>query len=95
MNVIDYIVSILNQHHFYDFFIVGSFFLIGIGILFFIGIQTKGKDLLIDALFKHKQFNRFVLKTRYKVQAPYTFVLGIGLLIVLLTVQDDGVMVFL
>lgn len=93
MNVVEYLDSLLNSQFFYYFYIGGAFFLIGIGVLIYVGIQTKGKVILIDFVFKHKHFDRDVLKTRYKIQAVYTFVIGVALLIVLLTVPYDGVIV--
>ena len=95
MSIMDYLIEILNSSLFYYLFLASAVCLIIAGVLLFIGIKTKGKVLIIDSLFKKKHFDREKLKNRYIIQAIYTTVIGIGLLIILLTMPYNGVTLFL
>ncbi len=95
MYILDLLVDILNSNVFYYVYLVAAVFFIVVGILMFIGIQTKGKVLLIDSLFKKKEFHREKLKNRYRIQAFYTSLIGLALLIVLITVPFNGVVITL
>ena len=95
MNILEILIDTLNSSLFYYAFIIGAVFLIVIGVLLLIGIKTKGKVLLIDSLFKKKQFDREKLQIRYLIQAVYTTVIGLGLLIFLIVLPYNGIMYFL
>lgn len=94
MDLFEVLSNLLNSSLFYYFFIIGSIFFIVVGVLLYIGIQTKGKVLLIDSLFKKKHFDREKLKSRYLIQAIYTTLIGVTLLIFLITLPYNGVQYF-
>lgn len=84
-------VEVLNSTFFYYFFIVGGVFLMAMSILLYVGIKNKGRVLLIDKLFKKKEFNREELKSKYTIQAYYTGLIGLAFLIYMLAIPFDGV----
>ena len=57
-------------------------------------IKTKGRVLLIDRIFKKKQFNRESLKNLYVIQSFYTFIAGVSLLILVFVSSLSGVEIF-
>jgi len=95
MTIIEILVNVINSSLFYYMFVIGSIALIVMGVLIYVGIKTKGKVLLIDSLFKKKNFDREILHGRYLIQAGYTVVIGMGLLIFLITLPYDGLMYLL
>lgn len=94
MSFVEAMEKVLNSEFFHNFYIVAGIGLAVIGIVMYAGIKTKGRVLLIDRIFKKKQFDRESLKNLYVIQSLYTFIAGIGLLVLVLSSPLSGVEIF-
>ena len=91
----DLVVTVLNNVVFYYFYIIAGIIAIVFSIALYVGIKANGTVLIVDQIFKKKDFNREDLKNKYLVQVFYTFAFGVLLLVYILTVPFNGVNTFL
>lgn len=94
MTFMEVLSEVLNSEFTRVLLLVVSFMMIALGILIMVGIKTTGRVILIDQIFKKKDFKREELTHKYMIQGGYTIVLGLILLIVLLVIPFNGVVLF-
>ena len=74
------IKEVLEYEFWYWVYIAMGSFAIFFGLLMFYGIKKRGRVLLINSLFKNKNFNNEKLLNRYTIQSFYTVIIGIVIL---------------
>jgi hypothetical protein len=94
MTFTEILIMVLNSDFAHILWIVISILMVFLGFFIIIGIKTTGRIILIDQIFKKKNFKREELNHKYMIQGIYTIALGIILLIVLLTIPFNGVVMF-
>lgn len=94
MSFTETLIEVVNSNMIYTLLIVASIITIILGAFIIIGIKTTGRVILIDQIFKKKDFKRQDLNRKYIIQGVYTIVFGLILLIVLIVIPYNGVILF-
>ncbi|MBU1093498.1 MAG: hypothetical protein KKH01_03455 [Firmicutes bacterium] len=82
MSIIEIIVDFFESTFGYWIFVSMGMVLLFIGLIMFYGIKKKGKVLLMHWLLRNKQLDNELFLSRYLIQAIYTSLFGLALVLV-------------